>query len=70
MQNVFYYSVFLQEGEYHAIDDSRQLSGIMMRYYRSEFSTMATKNQPVYSVPYHDGFGFGKMRILGFFQCK
>ena len=49
-----------QGGEYHPVSNVEDLRERMATFYnRPDFSTNKRSN-PVYTVPYHDGFGFGK----------
>ncbi len=51
-------SVYLQRGVYVRVTDEEQLREVMATNYNRPISSN-TGQSAVYSVPYHDGFGFG-----------
>ena len=52
-----------QKGEYRRVENVEQLREMMATFYsRPVFNTNKAK-QTVYTVPYHDGFGFGKYNV-------
>ena len=51
----------IQTGDYYAVRDAEQLREIMAASYNRPISQH--RSLAVFSGPYHDGFGFGKIHF-------
>ena len=57
---------FPQGGDYHPVRNVEDLRELMATFYNRPVFSTNQRSTPVYTVPYHDGFGFGKCKRTKF----
>ena len=60
-----YTFLYFQKGEYRPVSDVEQLREMMATFYSRPAFTTNSALHAIYTVPYHDGFGFGTYKL----QC-
>ena len=59
---------FHQGGNYHAVTSVEYLRELMATFYNLPMFNTNQRSNPVYMIPYHDGFGFGEIFCFFIFE--